>query len=193
MQTALYQLAEDFLSTIVFLIVYFVSGELYLAVIVAIVVGIGQFIALKRRGRTLDVMAWLALTMAIVLGGATLITNDSRFIMAKPSVVHFAVAMVMLRRGWLARYMPDIVKQNVPERVLVGWGYGWAALMVVLGLLNLYVAGYYSIDVWAWFISVVAVGAKVVMFLIQFVVIRLQVRRNLRLAAAKSTPAPLAP
>jgi intracellular septation protein len=193
MQTALYQLAEDFLSTIVFLIVYFVSGELYLAVIVAMVVGIGQFIALKRRGRTLDVMAWLALTMAIVLGGATLITNDSRFIMAKPSVGHFGVALVMLRRGWLARYMPDIVKENVPERVLIGWGYGWAALMVVLGLLNLYVAGYYSIDVWAWFISVGAVGAKVVMFLIQFVVIRLQVRRNLRLAAARSTATPLPP
>jgi len=193
MQTALYQLAEDFLSTIVFLIIYFVSGELYLAVIVAIVVGVGQFIALKRRGRTLDVMAWLALTMAIVLGGATLITDDSRFIMAKPSVVHFAVAIVMLRRGWLARYMPDIVKENVPERVLIGWGYGWAVLMVVLGLLNLYVAGYYSIDVWAWFISVGAVGAKVVMFLIQFVVIRLQVRRNLRLTAARSTATPLPP
>jgi intracellular septation protein len=193
MQTALYQLAEDFLSTIVFLIVYFVSGELYLAVIVAIVVGIGQFIALKRRGRTLDVMAWLALATAIVLGGATLITDDSRFIMAKPSVGHFAVALVMLRRGWLARYMPDIVKENVPERVLIGWGYGWAALMVVLGLLNLYVAAYYSIDVWAWFISVGAVGAKVVMFLIQFVVIRIQVRHNLRLAAANSGAAPLPP
>jgi intracellular septation protein len=193
MRTALYQLGEDFLSTIVFLIVYFVSGELYLAVIVAIVVGVGQFIALKRRGRTLDVMAWLALTMAIVLGGATLITDDSRFIMAKPSVVHFAVAIVMLRRGWLARYMPDIVKENVPERVLIGWGYGWAVLMVVLGLLNLYVAGYYSIDVWAWFISVGAVGAKVVMFLIQFVVIRLQVRRNLQLTAARSTATPLPP
>jgi intracellular septation protein len=186
MQTALYQLAEDFLSTIVFLIVYFVSGELYLAVIVAILVGVGQLIALKRRGRTLDIMAWLALMMAIVLGGATLITDDSRFIMAKPSVGHFAVALVMLRRGWLARYMPDIVKENVPARVLIGWGYGWAALMIVLGLLNLYVAAYYSIDVWAWFISVGAVGAKVVMFLIQFVVIRLQVRRNLRLAAVKS-------
>jgi intracellular septation protein len=186
MQTALYQLAEDFLSTIVFLIVYFVSGELYLAVIVAILVGVGQLIALKRRGRTLDIMAWLALMMAIVLGGATLITDDSRFIMAKPSVGHFAVALVMLRRGWLARYMPDIVKENVPARVLIGWGYGWAALMIVLGLLNLYVAAYYSIDVWAWFISVGAVGAKVVTFLIQFVVIRLQVRRNLRLAAVKS-------
>ena len=48
MQTALYQLAEDFLSTIVFLIVYFVTGQLCLAVTVAIAVGLGQFVVLRR-------------------------------------------------------------------------------------------------------------------------------------------------
>jgi intracellular septation protein len=56
MRTALYQLGEDFLSTIVFLIVYFVSGELYLAIAVAMGVGIGQFLLLKRRGRNPDIM-----------------------------------------------------------------------------------------------------------------------------------------
>ena len=40
--------------------------------------------------------------------------------MAKPSVVHFAIGVVMLRRDWLARYMPDFVRQNVPENILVG-------------------------------------------------------------------------
>jgi intracellular septation protein A len=194
MRTALYQLGEDFLSTIVFLIVYFVSGELYLAIIVAVAVGIGQFLLLKLRGRTPDVMGWLSLVMVIALGGASLMTNDSRFIMAKPSVVHFAIGVVMLRRGWLARYMPEIVKQNVPENVLIGSGYAWAALMFALGLLNLYVANRYSIEVWAWFISVFAVGAKVVAFLIQYAVIRMLIRRSLRLAAgAKSTAAPLPP
>jgi intracellular septation protein A len=193
MQTALYQLAEDFLSTIAFLIVYFVTGNLYVAVIVAIAVGIGQFVVLKRRGRTPDVMAWLSLGLVIALGGAALITNDSRFIMAKPSVAHFAVAAVMLRRGWMARYMPDVMKQNVPEAVLVGFGYAWAALMIALGLANLYVASRYSIEIWAWFISVFAVGAKVVVFLIQFLVLRILVRRKLRLAAAQSRAAPLAP
>jgi intracellular septation protein A len=147
MRTALYQLGEDFLSTIVFLIVYFVSGELYLAIIVAVAVGIGQFLLLKLRGRTPDIMGWLSLVMVIALGGASLITNDSRYIMAKPSVVHFAIGVVMLRRGWLARYMPDFVKQNVPENVLVGFGYAWAALMFALGLINLYVANRYSIEV----------------------------------------------
>jgi intracellular septation protein len=192
MRTALYQLGEDFLSTIVFLIVYFISGELYLAIAVAMAVGIGQFVLLKRRGRTPDVMAWLSLVMVIALGGASLMTNDSRFIMAKPSVVHFAVGIVMLRRGWLARYMPEVVKQNVPENVLVGSGYAWAALMFALGLINLYVANRYSIAVWAWFISVYAVGAKVVAFLIQYAVIRVLIRRKLRLAKSNAA-APLPP
>jgi intracellular septation protein len=179
MRTALYQLGEDFLSTIVFLIVYFVSGELYLAIAVAMAVGIGQFLLLKRRGRNPDIMGWLSLVMVIALGGASLITNDSRFIMAKPSVVHFAVGMVMLRRGWLARYMPEFVKQNVPENVLVGSGYAWAAL--------------YSIDVWAWFISVYAVGAKMIAFLLQYAVIWVMIRRKLRAAAISKSTAPLTP
>ena len=191
MRTALYQLGEDFLSTIIFLIVYFVSGDLYLAIIVAIAVCIGQFFLLKLRGRNPDIMGWLSLVMVIALGGASLMTNDSRFIMAKPSVVHFAIGIVMLRRGWLARYMPEFVKQNVPENVLVGSGYAWAALMFALGLINLYVANRYSIEVWAWFISVYAVGAKVVAFLIQYAVIFVLMRRKLRLA--KSTAAPLPP
>jgi intracellular septation protein len=191
MRTALYQLAEDFLSTIVFLIAYLTTGNLYLAVILAIAVGVDQFVLLKRRGRTPDVMGWLSLGFAIALGGAALITDDSRFIMAKPSVIHFAIGVVMLRRGWMARYMPEIVKQNVSERVLIGCGYAWAALMFVLGALNLYVAARYSVEMWAWFISVGAVGAKVAAFLIQYAVIQILVRRNLRLAA-KSAASPLA-
>lgn len=194
MRTALYQLGEDFLSTIVFLIAYFVSGELYLAIAVAMAVGIGQFLLLKQQGRTPDIMAWLSLVMVIALGGASLMTKDSRFIMAKPSVVHFAVGVVMLRRGWLARYMPEFVKQNVPENVLIGSGYAWAALMFALGLINLYVANQYTIEVWAWFISVFAIGAKVVAFLIQYGVIWVMIRRKLRLAKlAKSSAAPLPP
>jgi intracellular septation protein A len=193
MRTALYQLGEDFLSTIVFLIVYFISGELYLAIAVAMAVGIGQFFLLKLRGRNPDIMGWLSLVMVIALGGASLITNDSRFIMAKPSVVHFAIGVVMLRPGWLARYMPEFVKQNVPENVLVGSGYAWAALMFALGLINLYIANQYSIEVWAWFIAVFAVGAKVVVFLIQYAVIWVMIRRKLRLAAIAKSTAPLTP
>ena len=104
--------------------------------------------------------------------------------MAKPSVIHFAVGVVMLRPGWMARYMPPIVVQNVATNVLVASGFAWAALMFALGLANLYVAATFSVTTWAWFISVGAFGAKVVAFLAQVFVLRILVRRHLRTTAA---------
>src|SRR5262245_36994945 len=106
MRTALTELANDFLTAIVFLVVYLLSDNLYLAAGAAIVVAIGQFIVLKLRKRPIDLMYWLGLGLVVVLGAATIITEDSRFIMVKPSMVHFAVGAVMLRRGWMLRYLP---------------------------------------------------------------------------------------
>ena len=114
------------------------------------------------------------------LGSATLLTQDSRFIMVKPSIIHFAIGIVMLRRGWMIRYLPAIVTDNVPEQVLVTNGYAWAVLMFGLGLLNILVAMYCSVEVWAWFVSVGAIGAKVVAFLAQYLMFRTLIRRKLR-------------
>lgn len=181
MQTALLQLMEDFITVIAFVIVYLTSGNLAAAVGIAIAVGIGQFALLRFRGRGIDVMQYLSIGLVIVLGGVSLVFNDPRFVLLKPSAVHFAVAAVMLRRGWLARYMPPIVKQNVSERLLNAMGYAWAILMAVLGLLNIYIATSYSIEVWAWWISAGAIGAKIAAFTVQFIVLRTLVRRKVRL------------
>jgi intracellular septation protein A len=180
MRSALLQLGEDFLSTIVFLVLFVASGNLVLAVACALAVGIGQFILLRWQGKPIDLMQALSLALVIAFGTAALITEDSRFMMAKPSVIHFAVGAVMLRPGWMSRYMPPLVRENVSPHVLLVSGYAWAALMVALGLTNLYVAATFSVAAWAWFISVGAVGAKVVAFLVQFVVFRVCVRRRLR-------------
>ena len=179
MRTALAQLLSDFLSAIVFLVIYGATDNLYLATGAAIAVSIVQFAAAKIRGQPLDPMQWLVLGMVIVLGSATLITQDSRFIMVKPSIIHFAVGAVMLRRGWMMRYLPPIVRDNVPESVLVGAGYAWAALMFALGALNIVIAVTLPFAVWAWFISVGAIGAKVVAFLVQYAIFRTIVRRKL--------------
>jgi intracellular septation protein A len=180
MRSALLQLGEDFLSTIVFLVLFVASGNLVVAVAGALAVGIGQFGFLRWRDKPIDLMQGLSLALVIGFGAAALITEDSRFMMAKPSVIHFAVGAVMLRPGWMSRYMPPLVRENVPANVLPGSGYAWAALMFALGLTNLYVAATFSVAAWAWFISVGAVGAKVVAFLVQFAVFRVFVRRSLR-------------
>jgi len=184
MRTALAQLLSDFLSAVVFLTIYGSTENLYLATGAAITTSLAQFAVAKIRGRPVDAMQWLILGMVVVLGSATLITQDSRFIMVKPSIVHFAVGVVMLRRGWMMRYLPPIARDNIPESVFVGAGYAWAALMFALGALNIVIAVTLPFGVWAWFISAGAIGAKIVAFLLQYVIFRTIVRRKVRGAAA---------
>ena len=180
MRTALQQLLLDFLSAIVFLAVYALSDSVTLATTIAVTVGIGQFAVMKLAGRPIDAMQWLALGLVLVLGAATLVTQDSRFIMVKPTVVHWAIGAVMLRHGWMTRYLPPIARDNLPLSVMVKAGYAWAALMFLLGGLNLFVATTMSFQAWAWFITFGAIGAKVVAFLAQYWIFRSIVRHKLR-------------
>jgi intracellular septation protein len=190
MQTALLQLAEDFLSAFVFLGLYLATKNLPLAVGAAMAVGAAQFARAKWRGRRLEPMQWLSLGLVIVLGAVTLVTNDSRFMMAKPSFIHFAIGAVMLRPGWMDRYLPPIVTENLPYRVIVLTGYAWAGLMFVLGLANLYVAANYSPVVWGYFLSIGATGAKIVAFFAQYLVFQILIRRRLR-SQPPALPAPV--
>jgi intracellular septation protein A len=182
-RTALQQLASDFLSAIVFLALYLSTGSLTLATSVAIAAGIGQFALMKLRGRQVDLMQWLALGLVLVLGTATLITDDSRFIMAKPTFIHWAIGAVMLRHGWMMRYLPPIARENLPRSVMIDAGYAWAGLMFLLGAANLVVATTMSFQAWAWFISFGAVGAKIAAFLAQYWIFRSIIRRRLIAAA----------
>ena len=77
-------------------------------------------------------MTYASLARVIVLGSATLLTDDPRFVLAKPSIAHFAIGTIMLKRGWMLRYVPPIVAQTIPEYVTFA-GYAWAALMIALG------------------------------------------------------------
>jgi intracellular septation protein A len=132
-------------------------------------------------------MQWMSLALVIVLGGASILTQSPRFVMLKPSIAHFAVAAIMLRRGWMIRYLPEIARQNLPESVPVMAGYGWAGLLIAIGLANMVMALYADFATWAWFVSLGAVGAKIAAFLLQYAVFRILVRRNLaRTRAAAS-------
>lgn len=178
------QLLDDLLSTIVFLILYLVTGDIFVATGLAIAAGLAQIGYLRTKRRAIDTMQWASLALVIVLGGATIALHDGRFIMMKPSIAHFAIAGVMLRRGWMGRYLPRIATDNLSEGVIVGAGYAWAALMIALGLTNLLIVWLFDEQVWLWFISVGAVGAKVTFALLQLVLFRTLVRRRLRLRAA---------
>jgi intracellular septation protein len=184
------QLFADFFSTIVFLAIYLTTGNIYVATGVAIAGGIGQFALARHQGRALDVMNWASLGLVIVLGGATILTQDARFVMMKPSIAHFAIAAIMLRRGWMLRYLPPVVKENISANTIIGAGYCWAALMAALGLANIAIAATGDMKLWAWFISVGAVGAKVAAFGVQYLIFRSIIYRKIRSALRAAQAAP---
>jgi intracellular septation protein len=175
------KLATDFFSTIVFLTVHFITGNILLATGVAIAGAIAQVIYARSRGEPLSFMTWAILGLAILLGSATLLTSDPRFVLAKPAIVHFAIGGIMLKRGWMLRYMPPIVTETIPEYVTIA-GYAWAALMFALGAGVIAVAWTGDIKLWAFYVSVVAIGAKIAAFAVQYVAFRILVASRIRAA-----------
>ncbi len=182
MKSVFAKLGTDFLSTIVFLVVYFATDNVLLATLVAIAGAVAQVIYAHVKGLTLDFMTYASLALVIVLGGATLLTNDPRFVLAKPSIAHFAIGAIMLRKNWMLRYSPEIVRDNIPHLVTVA-GYAWAALMFALGLGTIAVAMTGDMKLWAFYVSVVAIGAKIAAFVIQYVTFRIVITRKLRAEA----------
>jgi intracellular septation protein A len=180
------RLASDFFSTIVFLVIYLSTDNIVLATSIAIAGAIAQVIYSRIRGRELGYMTWASLGLVIVLGGATLLTNDARFVLAKPAIGHFAVGAIMLRRGWMLRYMPPLVADTIPEYVTFA-GFAWAALMFVLGVGTIAIAITGDLKLWTFYVSVVLFGAKIAAFAIQYVVFRVAVTSRIRTAGAAGT------
>jgi intracellular septation protein A len=179
----LLKLGTDFLSAMVFLGIYLASDSVILATSVAIAAAIVQIGHARTRRHELGFMTYASLGLVIVLGTVTLLTKDPRFMFAKPAIAHFAVGVIMLKRGWMLRYVPPIVTDNIPGAVTIA-GYAWAALMFALGLGTIAVAMTGDLTLWALYVSVVAVGAKIAAFAIQYVIFRLLVTSRLRSARA---------
>jgi len=183
MKNVFAKLATDFFSTIMFLAVYFATDQVVLATGVAIAASVAQVVHARIKGESLGFMTYASLTLVIVLGSATLLTNDPRFVLAKPAIAHFAIGTIMLKRGWMLRYMPPIVAETIPEYVTAA-GYAWAALMFALGAGTIAIALTGDIKLWALYVSVVAIGAKIAAFAVQYVAFRILVTSRIRAARA---------
>jgi intracellular septation protein len=173
-------IAADFFSTILFIAAYEVSGNIVLATGVGIAAGVAQFLWLRVRKQPIALMQWASVALVIVLGTATILTQDPRFVMTKPSIAAFAVACVMLQPGWQLRYMPPIVQEHGSRGFLIIWGYLWSALYFALSAANLYVALKLGTKVWAEFNATVSWAAPLTLFFIQYITMRLVVGRTVR-------------
>lgn len=166
------RLGADFFSTILFLAIYLATDNVLLATGVAIAGAVAQVIYARVKGKELGYMTWASLALVIVLGSATLLTHDPRFVLAKPAIGHFAIGFIMLKRGWMLRYMPPIALETAGDMALT-YGYVWSALMFASAILNLVLV--FTLDplTWSAAMSVWGIASKLTLFLVQFANMRI--------------------
>jgi hypothetical protein len=104
-------------------------------------------------------------------------------VLAKPSIAHFAIGAIMLKRGWMLRYVPPLVMETIPEYVTMA-GFAWAALMFALGFGTIAIAATGDLRLWTIYVSVVSLGAKILAFTLQYVLFRMLIGHRLRTSRA---------
>lgn len=185
MRNVFNRLAGDFFSTILFVVVWMATGSIAIATGVAIAGAIGQFVWARRSGYQMTAISYASLALIILLGGATLWSGDPRFVLVKPSLAHFGIGAIMLKRGWMARYMPPKVMELAPDLPVTA-GYWWAALMIAIGAGVVATALSGDTKLWGYFVFAIAPAAKIVAFAVQYALFRILIGRRVAASARAS-------
>src|ERR1019366_3312452 len=114
----------DLASTLLFLVLYLLTHNTILSVGLGMAVGLSPITIQLARRKPIYTMEWLSLILVVAAGAATLLTNDPRFVLFNPSIFYVIVGIVMLKAGWMTRYMPAIARA-VTSDVAVIVGFVW--------------------------------------------------------------------
>jgi intracellular septation protein A len=161
----------DLSSTILFIAVFLLTGNIYLSVGLGMALGVTQIGTQFARRKPIETMEWLSLFLVIAAGTATLLTDDPRYVLFKPSVIYSIVGGVMLKPGWINRYLPAIAQAVVPD-VAVIVGFIWAGLMFASALINAVIALKFSLATWALIMPIYGIVSKLLLFLAGFAAMR---------------------
>lgn len=178
LQTAKLLLA-DLASSLLFLVLFALTHNAVLSACLGILLGLVQITVQLVRRRPIDAMEWLSLFLVIASGTATVLTDDARFVLFKPSAIYAIVGLAMLRPGWMNRYLPEIAKA-VASDAATYLGFCWAGLMFVSAALNAYLAVNGDLATWAMTMTIFGIASKVALSIAGFAAIRLTARRRIR-------------
>jgi len=178
-------LASDLASTILFLVIYLATDNLYVAVGLGMALGVAQIGWAFYRPQPIGSLQLLSVVLILVSGTATLFTHDPTFVMLKPSVIYCIVGLVMLRRGWMNRYLPE--RAAPVADVATAFGYAWAGLMFGSAALNIALALSLDAKTWAAVMSAWGLFSKIALFLIQYAWMTAVGRRRAAAAGVAAT------
>jgi intracellular septation protein len=169
----------DLASTIVFIAVFLVTQNTYLSIGLGVALGVTQIGTQFARRKPIETIEWLSLFLVIAGGTATLLTDDPRYVLFKPSAIYTIIGVVMLKPGWINRYLPAIAQAVVPD-VAVIVGFIWASLMFASALINAFIVLKFSPATWALIMPIYGIVSKSLLFLAGFAAMRFIGQRRVR-------------
>jgi intracellular septation protein len=128
------------------------EAPVLLSTVVVIVATALQVAWLVARGKKVDTMLWVSLTLVVVLGGATIWFHNENFIKWKPSVLYWAMALALwgsatlFGKNLLLKLMGEQVK--LPAAIWTRLNWLWCGFFTTMGVINLYVAYNFPTDIW---------------------------------------------
>jgi len=157
----------DMASTFLFVVLLLLTQNIPLSVILGVALGVAQIGWEFVRKKPIDTMQWMSLFLVVGSGAATLLTKDPRFVMVKPSLIYVVVGVVMLKPGWINRYLPPVAKAVVPD-IAVILGFAWSGLMFISAAVNTIAVLNFSMPTWASFMLAYGIVSKAALFLIGY-------------------------
>lgn len=164
----------DLFPVVCFFAVYWLS-DIYVATVAAIAATFAQVTWLRLRRRRIEPMLWVSLALIVVFGGLTLVLQDRRFIMWKPTVLYWLFAAVLavsataFRRNLIRAMLEKELR--VPEPVWARLNWSWVGFFAAMGGLNLYVAYSFEEATWVKFKLLGGVGLMLLFVLAQALVL----------------------
>ncbi|HEY8616971.1 inner membrane-spanning protein YciB [Phenylobacterium sp.] len=167
-------LANDLASSVFFAVLLVAGASPAAATVCAVAFGVLHVGVMLVMRRPVAPLQWASLGLVLVFGAASFFTQDVRFLMAKPSLIYLALAAVMLKRGWMLRYLPPVAAGH-GEGLMIAFGYVWAGLMALTAAANLVVAIWFA-EHWPLYKAVFPISSKLALFAVQYLTIRAVVK-----------------
>lgn len=164
----------DLFPILVFFVVYKMV-DIYAATAAAIAASFLQVAVHWFQHKKFERMHLITLGLMVVLGGATLISQNEDFIKWKPTVINWLFGIILLGSQFIG-------KKTIIERMLgdhfalptAAWiklNLSWAGFFVAMGCLNLYVAFSFDTNTWVNFKLFGMTGITLLFMTVQLVYI----------------------
>lgn len=129
--------------------------DIYVATAVLMAATVLQMVLIYAIDRKLQLMHKVTLLLILVFGTLTLVLQDDRFIMWKPTVLYAAMGLALALALWIwhKNFLQILLgsQLELPDGVWLRLNLAWIVYAFFMAALNGYVAAFYSQEAWVNF------------------------------------------